>query len=119
MRPERSAGRSPLFQVWFELQPKATERHAVQGLELVALPVPTGTAMFDLMLLIEEGDDGLLCRLEYNRDLQNSLNYSIAGVPPGDYTVEVWQEKLGTDDQKASVKDGATATTNFTMKPKG
>jgi hypothetical protein len=46
-------------------------------------------------------------------------NYSIAGVPPGDYTVEVWQEKLGTDDQKASVKDGATATTNFTMKPKG
>jgi plastocyanin len=46
-------------------------------------------------------------------------NYSIAGVPPGDYTVEVWQEKLGTDDQKASVKDGATATTNFTLKPKG
>ncbi len=46
-------------------------------------------------------------------------NYSIAGVPPGDYTVEVWQETLGTDDQKASVKDGATATTNFTMKPKG
>jgi plastocyanin len=46
-------------------------------------------------------------------------NYSIKDVPPGDYTVEVWQEKLGTDDQKASVKDGATATTNFTMKPKG
>jgi plastocyanin len=46
-------------------------------------------------------------------------NYSIPGVPPGDYTVEVWQEKLGTDDQKASVKDGATATTNFSMKPKG
>ncbi|MFZ0680007.1 carboxypeptidase regulatory-like domain-containing protein [Candidatus Binatus sp.] len=45
-------------------------------------------------------------------------NYSIANVPPGDYTVEVWQEKLGTDDQKASVKDGATATTNFSMKPK-
>jgi plastocyanin len=46
-------------------------------------------------------------------------NYSITGVPPGDYTVEVWQEKLGTDDQKASVKDGATATTNFSLKPKG
>jgi plastocyanin len=46
-------------------------------------------------------------------------NYSIPGVPAGDYTVEVWQEKLGTDDQKASVKDGATATTNFSMKPKG
>jgi plastocyanin len=46
-------------------------------------------------------------------------NYTIKDVPPGDYTIEVWQEKLGTDDQKASVKDGATATTNFTMKPKG
>jgi len=46
-------------------------------------------------------------------------NYSIKDVPAGDYTVEVWQEKLGTDDQKASVKDGATATTNFSMKPKG
>jgi plastocyanin len=45
-------------------------------------------------------------------------NYTIKDVPPGDYTVEVWQEKLGTEDQKASVKDGATATTNFSMKPK-
>lgn len=46
-------------------------------------------------------------------------NYTIKDVPAGDYTVEVWQEKLGTEDQKASVKDGATATTNFSMKPKG
>jgi plastocyanin len=45
-------------------------------------------------------------------------NYTIKDVPPGDYTVEVWQEKLGTDDQKASVKDGASTTTNFTLKPK-
>ena len=46
-------------------------------------------------------------------------NYSIAGVPPGDYQVEVWQEKLGTEDQKVDVKDGATATGNFLLKPKG
>ena len=45
-------------------------------------------------------------------------NYTIKDVPAGDYTVEVWQEKLGTDDQKASVKDGGSTTTNFTMKPK-
>ena len=45
-------------------------------------------------------------------------NYSIANVPAGSYTVEVWQEKLGTQDEKADVKDGATATTNFSMKPK-
>ena len=46
-------------------------------------------------------------------------NYSIAGVPPGDYQVEVWQEKLGTEDQKIEVKDGATANGNFLLKPKG
>ena len=46
-------------------------------------------------------------------------NYSIAGVPPGNYSVEVWQEKLGTQDAPVAVKDGATATTNFTLKPKG
>jgi plastocyanin len=45
-------------------------------------------------------------------------NYTIKDVPPGDYTVEVWQEKLGTDDQKASVKDGGSTTTDFTLKPK-
>ncbi len=33
-------------------------------------------------------------------------NYTIKDVPPGDYTVEVWQEKLGTADEKADVKDG-------------
>jgi hypothetical protein len=46
-------------------------------------------------------------------------NYSIPGVPPGNYEVEVWQEKLGTADQKVDVKDGATATSDFSMKPKG
>ncbi|MGA7869951.1 MAG: carboxypeptidase regulatory-like domain-containing protein [Candidatus Binatus sp.] len=46
-------------------------------------------------------------------------NYEIKDVPPGDYTVEVWQEKLGTENQKVDVKDGATATANFSMKPKG
>jgi plastocyanin len=46
-------------------------------------------------------------------------NFTIKDVPAGNYTVEVWQEKLGTEDQKADVKDGASATVNFTLKPKG
>ena len=45
-------------------------------------------------------------------------NYSIANVPAGSYTVEVWQEKLGTQDTKADVKDGGTANANFALKPK-
>lgn len=46
-------------------------------------------------------------------------NFTINNVPPGDYTVEAWQEELGTVDQKVEVKPGATATVNFSMKPKG
>ncbi|HUO03661.1 MAG TPA: carboxypeptidase regulatory-like domain-containing protein [Candidatus Binataceae bacterium] len=45
-------------------------------------------------------------------------NFTIKDVPPGSYTIEVWQETLGTQDQKVDVKDGAAATSNFTLKPK-
>jgi plastocyanin len=47
-----------------------------------------------------------------------SGHYTIKDVPPGDYTVEVWQEKLGTSDQKVSVKPGAPATADFSLKAK-
>ena len=48
----------------------------------------------------------------------DSGNYTIKDVPPGDYTIQVWQEKLGTSDQKVSVKAGATATADFALKQK-
>jgi len=47
-------------------------------------------------------------------------NFTIKEVPPGDYTIQVWQEKLAPAGkeltQKVSVKAGATATANFTLK---
>ena len=45
-------------------------------------------------------------------------NYSIKDVPAGSYTIEVWQEKLGTQDSKADVKDGGSSTVDFSLKPK-
>ncbi len=36
-----------------------------------------------------------------------SGNFSLANVPPGDYTVEAWQETLGRQTAKVSVKSGA------------
>jgi len=33
-----------------------------------------------------------------------SGTFKIADLPPGDYDVELWQEKLGKAMQKASVK---------------
>jgi plastocyanin len=47
-------------------------------------------------------------------------NFTIKDVPPGDYTIEAWQEKLAPAGkevkQKVSVKAGQTSTVNFEMK---
>ncbi|MFZ0888166.1 MAG: carboxypeptidase regulatory-like domain-containing protein [Candidatus Binataceae bacterium] len=47
-------------------------------------------------------------------------NFTIKDVPPGDYTIQVWQEKLAPAGkeltQKVSVKAGAAATANFSLK---
>ncbi len=45
-------------------------------------------------------------------------NYTIKDVPAGSYQIEVWQEKLGKQEQKAGVKDGQATTVNFELKPK-
>jgi plastocyanin len=41
--------------------------------------------------------------------------FSISGLPPGEYTIEAWHEKLGTQTQKITVKEGASATADFTF----
>lgn len=43
-------------------------------------------------------------------------NFTIKDVPPGDYTVTIWQEKLGKQEQKVSVKAGAPTKLDVTMK---
>jgi plastocyanin len=44
--------------------------------------------------------------------------FSIANVPPGSYTLRVWQEKLGTMTQKVTVSAGKSITSDFIMKMK-
>jgi hypothetical protein len=43
--------------------------------------------------------------------------YTIRNVPPGNYTVRVWQERLGIQSQRVTVRPGATTAADFTMKP--
>jgi plastocyanin len=45
-------------------------------------------------------------------------HFTIAKVPPGTYTLRVWQEKLGTLARKVTVVAGTPVTANFTMKAK-
>jgi plastocyanin len=43
----------------------------------------------------------------------NSGNFKLTDVPPGNYTVEVWHEKLGKNTQKVTVKAKEDAKVNF------
>ena len=45
----------------------------------------------------------------------NSGNFKLTDVPPGTYTVEVWQEKLGKSTQKVTVKAKEDAKVNFEL----
>ena len=44
--------------------------------------------------------------------------FEIKNLPPGTYTVAVWQENLGTQEQQVTVSPHTNAVTNFTFKGK-
>ena len=44
--------------------------------------------------------------------------FKLTDIPPGEYEVQVWQEKLGESTQKVTVKPGADTTVNFELAPK-
>ena len=41
--------------------------------------------------------------------------FDISGLPPGDYVIEAWYERLGTQTQNVTIGEGATAELNFTF----
>ena len=47
-----------------------------------------------------------------------SGSFKIDNVPAGDYTVEIWQEKLGSQTAKVSVKGGSDAKVSASFKAK-
>ncbi|HEV7517010.1 MAG TPA: amino acid adenylation domain-containing protein, partial [Thermoanaerobaculia bacterium] len=70
LQPDRSLGRSPLFQVMLALQNAPQEKLALGDLTLESLPVERGAAPFDLTLTLAEVAGGVLAgSLEYDSDL--------------------------------------------------
>ncbi|MDB5099423.1 MAG: Malonyl CoA-acyl carrier protein transacylase, partial [Cyanobacteria bacterium RYN_339] len=69
LNPERSPSHHPLFQVMFALQGASSPGWAAGGLTATTLELGSETAKFDLGLDLTPGDDGLVGRLDYNRDL--------------------------------------------------
>lgn len=45
-------------------------------------------------------------------------SFEINNLPPGTYTLAVWQENLGTQEQQVTVTSHSTAVTKFTFKGK-
>ncbi|HEY4423383.1 MAG TPA: amino acid adenylation domain-containing protein [Pyrinomonadaceae bacterium] len=69
LQPQRDLNRNPLFQVMFQFQNTAPPQPNLNGLSTSRVKIPTETAKFDLLLLVREQDDALLCVMEYNSDL--------------------------------------------------
>ncbi len=69
LAPQRDLSRSPLFQILLLVQNSPLPELRLPGASLVALPLESRTAKFDLTLTVEETDRGLWAGLEYAADL--------------------------------------------------
>jgi amino acid adenylation domain-containing protein len=67
LRPERTMGRNPLFQVSFQFFSGATRGTAAPGAETIH--VEKGTASLDLAYDLIDTPEGLLARIEYSTEL--------------------------------------------------
>ncbi|NLG50016.1 MAG: amino acid adenylation domain-containing protein, partial [Chloroflexi bacterium] len=69
LQPQRNMSHTPLFQVAFSLQNTPAVQRELPGLTLKAMSLESGTAKFDLTLVMAETDEGLAGSVEYNTDL--------------------------------------------------
>ena len=69
LQPERSLSQAPLFQVMLGFQPAALASGEVAGLSLEPMAVQSGTAKFDLVLLLEEHGDRIEGTCSYSASL--------------------------------------------------
>ncbi|HZU69407.1 MAG TPA: amino acid adenylation domain-containing protein [Ktedonobacteraceae bacterium] len=67
LRPDRSPGQNPFFQVMLSLDLSSPD--LPPHWELLPLELKTGSAKFDLSFEMQDRSDGLLIFLEYNTDL--------------------------------------------------
>ncbi|HWP44056.1 MAG TPA: amino acid adenylation domain-containing protein, partial [Blastocatellia bacterium] len=76
LQVQRDLSRSPLFQILFMVQNSQIDSLQLPGLTLQPMDTGAKTAKFDLTVVLEDSDQGLLAAVEYNTDLFES--HSIA-----------------------------------------
>ncbi|MBS4099374.1 MAG: amino acid adenylation domain-containing protein [Sulfuricella sp.] len=69
VQPERNMSHAPLVQVMCVLQNMPVGQSDLAGLSVETIPLERATSKFDLSLLMEEGEAGVACELEFNGDL--------------------------------------------------
>ncbi|MBD2002953.1 MULTISPECIES: non-ribosomal peptide synthetase [Cyanophyceae] len=69
LRPERKGNHTPLFQILFVLQNAPMPALELPGLSLKLLDIDSGTAKFDLALLVSETEQGIVGTWNYRTDL--------------------------------------------------
>jgi non-ribosomal peptide synthetase component F len=87
LKPARSLGHNPLFQVWFVLQNTPGDDARLAGAALEPVELPTTTTRHDLQLTLWESESGLLGHFDYSSDLFDRA--TIEGI------VEDFQALLG------------------------
>ncbi|HKI01669.1 MAG TPA: amino acid adenylation domain-containing protein, partial [Thermoanaerobaculia bacterium] len=116
--PARDPSRTPVFQVLFALQNAPLGALELPGLTLQAVPVETGTAKFDLSLLLEGGENGLRGFVEHNADLFDGatverlfghLHTLLAGIVAAPRS-RIWDLPLMTDGEREQVLVGLNQT---------
>lgn len=69
LQPERDPSRNPLCQVLLMYQNYPVEERGPEGYSLSLMKVDSGTAKFDLVLFVDDVEQGLQVKLEFNTDL--------------------------------------------------
>lgn len=69
LQPERDMSRSPIFQVWFNMQNLGEDKLELSGLTVESLSREEVQSKFDLTLYVKELKEGIKCEFVYNADL--------------------------------------------------
>jgi len=69
LHPQRDLSHTPLFQVMFVLQNAPMKSLEMEGLTFESIQIKSGTAKFDLSLVVVESENDLSAVIEYNTDL--------------------------------------------------
>ena len=109
LQPERDLSRNPLFQVMFALRNTPGERLDLEGVEVSRLEVEPGTAAFDLMLSVRDGEEQLAGEVDYNAELfdvgtmqrlTGHYRRLLEEIVAGGVEQEIWRLSLLTETEQ-------------------